>query len=98
MKTKTEPIKLKVGDRVRWGSQAGGYHMVKEGTVKIVVPPDIRPYNLLASMDLHNLRTHAIDPRTMARKTESYIIEVSGKGKAMGQLYWPLVSKLEKID
>lgn len=99
MKTKKVKfdISLKVGDEVEWSSQAGGFEQKKRGKVVAVVPPGIRPYNLLASMDLRNRNTHAIDPRTMHRDAESYIIEVPGKGKSVAKLYWPLISRLELV-
>lgn len=96
MKTKFD-ISLKVGDEVEWSSQANGNYMKKRGKVVLVVPPGIRPYHLLASMDLRNRNTHAIDPRTMHRQTESYIIEVPSKGKGAPKLYWPLISRLELV-
>lgn len=96
MKTKFD-ISLKVGDEVEWSSQAGGFEQKKRGKVVAVVPPGIRPYNLLSAMDLHNRNTHAIDPRSFGRKQESYIIEVPGKGKGAAKLYWPLIGRLELV-
>lgn len=100
MKTKKEQIKFKVGDVVSWGSQAGGYHTKKEGKVLLIVPPGDRPHQTMLKSDNVSemtYNTHAIDPRTLWRKEESYIIEVPAKGKGKPRLYWPLLSSLALV-
>jgi len=95
---------FKVGDKVSWGSQAGGCHTKKAGKILLVLQPGVRP---LAALETYvgtlggvfkTYITHAIDARTLPRKTESYIIEVPAKGKGKARLYWPLVSRLVKED
>jgi len=87
---------LKVESKVSWSSQAQGYWVEKKGTVLAVVPAGKRVYDVLDGLtpgpvrDTYNVQ--AIDPRTSARKVESYIIEVAAKGKP--KLYWPMPSAL----
>jgi hypothetical protein len=75
---------MKVGDKVRWSSQAGGYTKSKEGVVAQVVPAGSLP-------DRSFTHLHRVGGIGMARKAESYVVKVGNKP------YWPLANKLELV-
>ena len=76
---------FKMGDRVKWESQAAGSSAVKIGEVIMVVPPGKVP--------------EGIKGAGMARNHESYVVSASvelASGKmSRKRTYWPLPSKLE---
>lgn len=72
---------LKVGTRVRWTSQSGGYEKTKEG----VIVETVLAYESINDMYDKQIR-HGLWPY---RDHESYIVKVGNK------LYWPLVKYLE---
>lgn len=80
-------IKFKVGDKVRWTSQAGGAWKEKTGIVDCVVPPRVHPNRIGY---LGKLTTTAY-----MRDHESYVIVVQLPKSV--RYYWPIVNKLEKI-
>ena len=98
---------FKIGDRVRWSSQAAGITKIKEGQVVAVIPMGIPPKdtNFGKINEFYRLwgRTKSPNYKIMfdgwPRNQESYIVEVPGgkTDKATPKLYWPLVSKLEKV-
>ena len=72
---------FKLGDKVKWVSQAQGCAVKKVGHVVEVVAPGTY------ATKLHNCGF---------RKGESYLVEVPGKtSKAQPKLYWPVVSLLK---
>lgn len=81
---------FKVGDRVRWESQSGGYWKAKEGKVVEVVPIGKRPNNdITGGIGL------------LGRIHVSYVVQLNGTGKGTvlkAKFYWPVVSKLTKIE
>ncbi len=79
---------LHVGDDVIWTSQAGGRSKQKIGVVVKVVPPNTHPRDVLVGSDF------SVDAGSLGRDHESYLVQV-GRHK---RLYWPLVSKLNKVS
>lgn len=75
---------FKVGDKVAWTSQAGGYTKTKRGKVVHVVPAHVMP-------------PHALTPKGagMARDHQSYIVEVTRPRSAT--LYWPRAAVLVAV-
>lgn len=94
---------FKIGDRVTWSSQSGGYRTDKTGTVVGIVPAG-RRLGLLKYLQtvpdgkdaraIYN--TGPIDGAGLARNHESYLVEVkTGKTDAAKKsIYWPRVSRL----
>lgn len=76
---------FKMGDRVRWESQAAGISQMKTGEVVHVIPPGSTP-------DMKGVGG--------ARGEESYVVKAAVEsntrmGRPRKRTYWPLVSKLE---
>jgi hypothetical protein len=100
-----ESMSFKIGDRVKWTSQAGGYAAEKTGTVVAVIPVGrrfgllkyLRPLNLDEARACYN--TGPIDGAGLARDHESYLVEVkTGKTDAAKKtLYWPRVKGLALV-
>ncbi len=99
---------FKVGDRVRWASQARGRQTVKRGRIVAVVPPGVHPFifdswtwkviDLNPALNL-NASEYSLSSLGggMAREQESYLVLVDrGNGKKPA-LYWPRASTL-RID
>lgn len=98
MAKKKEPVKFKVGDRVKWGSGAGHGWTEKIGVVLLVVEPRVHPGEFIANKV--KAGTHLTKyGGGLGRDHESYVVEVSvGKtGKAKKVLYWPRVSAMEAV-
>ena len=71
---------MKLGDKVRWWSQSGGYLKKKEGEIWEIVPKGMAPHQLITTAtELGGGRNH-----------ESYVIRVGNK------TYWPRVSALRR--
>lgn len=70
--------RFKIGDRVEWTSQAGGWTRTKIGTVETVVPPGCIVPKCSKNPNPGACRDH-----------ESYLVRVQKKG-----LYWPRVAAL----
>jgi hypothetical protein len=84
-------IVAKVGDRVKWRSQANGNWREKVGTIVAIVPPlaDVKsciPPNAGWRMK----KQKAGDPR----KIQSYLVNPDGYGT---ELLWPLVDRMELL-
>lgn len=94
--------KFKLGDKVKWSSQAGGSWSHKVGTVVAVVPSGWLPGreewpSLHTGPGIGGSRDH-----------ESYIVSVPAPSKVRGtgpkrrpakpKIYWPRVSKLEAVS
>lgn len=81
---------FKVGDKVTWVSQAGGYTKVKSGVVVEVVKPGGRPSreafeSLYTGNGIGAPRMH-----------QSYVVRVPGAtSKAAGAVYWPRAASLQ---
>lgn len=106
-----KPMTFKVGDKVTWDSQANGSCTKKTGVVILVVPPKTRPGNILPD-DVRAAHTTTIDPRSIGRPHESYVVSVHPSiasrhltgGRVIGnhppakrRLYWPNVSALRRV-
>lgn len=98
-------LKFKKGDWVEWTSQANGHELKKVGEIILVVPPNTKPYYAIwhdagiYKWGIWSCNTHAIDPRSSARSSESYIVRVvAGRTAttALDKLYWPIVGKLQR--
>lgn len=76
--------KFKVGMKVQWSSQAGGFSKVKHGVIKFVVPSDQVPAEVLRDTNFH------CDAGLIPRGHESYLVQV---GKSVN-LSWPRVTHL----
>lgn len=89
---------FKLGDKVKWQSQANGGWTEKRGMIIAVVPPQGKPADVLPDYAGSKYRT-TIDPRSLgSRKAESYVVLVDGKTpKAMPIMYWPNVSALQRV-
>lgn len=79
---------MKVGDRVTWKSQSGGFTTTKTGEIVTVVPAGISPKTPVG------FRCNSKFGYGMAREHESYLVRVDGKGN---RLYWPLVRHLKLL-
>jgi hypothetical protein len=79
-------MRFKVGDRVRWQSQAAGVLRVKVGQVVEVVPPCREPQSR--------------GDFGMPRDHESYVVRAIAVGRATKQArcYWPRASALALDD
>jgi len=88
-------MNFQLGDTVTWVSQSGGYDKVKRGMVVEVVPENKKVITWMARYEKYKIQFG--DGR---RNHESYLVEVcDGKtDKAQPKLYWPLVSKLRKVE
>ncbi len=82
---------MKIGDKVRWTSQAGGHEKVKEGEIIRVIPPygDVLNYMFEGSNSAYG--------GGYRRDQESYLVRVKGEGKRKATIYWPIVKKLQLI-
>lgn len=75
---------FKVGDRVKWDSQANASWKTKIGTVVDVVKAGQNPH-LIGS--------------GLPRNHESYVVSVEvGKRVKRNKLYWPRVSALQAVE
>ena len=93
---KRERLVFQKGDKVKWGSQAGGFHLEKVGVVVAVLSPGMQPLTH-CNFDETKFNPDPIDSRTASRNHESYVVMVAQKSaKARSKLYWPLVSSLRK--
>jgi len=87
---------FKVGDKVSWGSQAGGRFLSKFGTVVGIVPANVDVTNCLIDYcDGYKFMVGYGKPRAY----ESYLVAV-GKDSSKRQirLYWPKVKDLNKYE
>lgn len=84
---------FKVGDKVKWSSQAQGSWRTKTGTVVEVVSPG----NLPTRERFVSLYTGA--GCGSPRKHESYVVEVyaNPEKKTGRSFYWPLANKLRIV-
>jgi hypothetical protein len=98
--------KIEVNTRVKWTSQAGGFHVEKRGVVVYVLPADVPPILNSAYRDEGPIYDVAAKHRAKmqggsiaARKHESYFVLVSSPmgSKAAPKLYWPVVSLLKVV-
>ncbi len=78
---------ISLGDTVEWTSQAGGYTRKKRGTVVEVVPPCALP-------DVK----FRVDSTGLSRRSESYVVHASHDGRGGARNYWPIASKLTKVE
>jgi len=74
---------MKIGDKVTWESQAGGYRKTKIGEIVDVVPAGNRP-SVDNFPDLHKAGVG------WGRNHRSYVVRVGKKH------YWPIVKNLVK--
>lgn len=83
---------FKVGDKVRWQSQAQGSHKIKEGEVVAVLQPETRP-SRHDFPDLYKttLTGYAREPG-YGRSEISYVVRVKSKH------YWPRASALRPAE
>lgn len=90
-------MELKIGDKVKWSSQAQGCETTKEGKVVGIVKEKTDPLQIFTPLEQTGNYTSAYGGG-MSRNHKSYIIAVKGKtDKSKEKLYWPNVSKLKKI-
>jgi hypothetical protein len=78
---------MKIGDRVTWTSQSGGYQKTKTGMIVAVVPAEINP-------EYHIPRGCRLRYPVFERDHESYLVKVTNQS----YLYWPRVSGLKLVD
>ena len=89
---------FKIGDKVKWQSQANGGWTEKKGIIIAVVPIKGKPADVLPDYAGSKYRT-TIDPRSLGcRQHQSYVVLVDGKtDKATPIMYWPVVSRLQRV-
>ena len=80
-------IVRKLGDKVKWTSQAGGYFRTKHGVVVGIVPNNELPKSEYINIPFHG---ETVCPRLH----KSYVVAVR-VGRSSQKLYWPRVSQLE---
>jgi len=85
--------KLIAGDRVTWSSQSQSYTTIKSGVVHKVIPVGTSVKDMLLPLSAEGHSIKHIKACGGPRNHESYLILVDGK-----ILYWPLVSKLIRVD
>ena len=93
-------MKLSVGTKVRWTSQAGGIEKVKEGVVVAILPPGCPPWRHKNWGTLTGTHRTIIDGKSLSRGEESYFVAVAPErntARAKPWLYWPRVSALEVL-
>lgn len=92
---------LKIGDNVYWESHGQQGYTTKKGKVVQVVPAGVLPKQGFF------IPTHKFmygygrgTDMGFPRKHESYLVEVPGgkTPKAKPRLYWPVTSKLKKVE
>jgi hypothetical protein len=84
------------GDKVKWGSQAGGFHLEKQGTVVAVLPPGHTPL-VNCRFDESQFSIDPLDSGSLGRGHESYVVMVPGvTSKSRPKLYWPIVTALRR--
>jgi hypothetical protein len=93
---KKEEQNMKVGDRVRWTSQAAGFLKEKRGEIVEVLPPRRNPIPKLAKWQQQGCISHY--GGGMTRDHESYLVKVVTSEKAKPRIYWPRVSKLVLLE
>lgn len=81
-------MKLTIGSKVRWNSQAGGVWKVKIGTVVGIVPPEKDPRGFVPTGFIVK------EAGWGGRDHESYLIQVGRRRRLM----WPLVKNLMPYD
>lgn len=82
-------MRFRVGDTVKWTSQAGGFTKTKQGTVVAVVPAKCAPRTCVPEGPFK------VDKCCGApRDHESYLVRI---GKRIN-LNWPVVTNLKRID
>jgi hypothetical protein len=87
---------FKLGDEVRWGSQAAGSRTSKYGKIVAVIPAGESP-NPYAQQAAETHQALLKLPFELPRYHESYLVLVQRYGKrgwVKPQLYWPRVSAL----
>lgn len=79
---------MKIGDEVKWTSQAGGFSKEKVGKIVALVPAgDSALDHVPEGLRSDNIST------TLGRKEDSYLVQL-GDSK---EVYWPLVGKLKVV-
>lgn len=89
--------KFRIGQSVKWTSQAGGHVRTKQGKIVMIVPATLSALlrvleNKFPDCSVANTYGHGYP-----RDHESYIVRVSSGTKAKDKLYWPRVSALELV-
>ncbi len=79
-------MRYKVGDRVWWTSQAGGYATTKHGVIIAVVPAYRSPHSVIGLSPGFCVRCDS----STVRRHESYLVRVGRRAR----LYWPRVGDL----
>jgi len=87
---------FKLGDQVKWTSQAAGSTTTKTGEVVVIVPAGKTPREAMTDEQRRSSLPKRYDG--WPRDHESYIVKVKiGKtDKAMPALYWPRVKGLHR--
>lgn len=90
---------FKVGQQVRWSSQAGGSTRAKVGRVIMVVPAGVggaeKANAFIRERELAKTHRSAFG-FGWDRPEQSYVVEVAGQGpKARPVLYWPRTASLQ---
>lgn len=88
---------MKVGDRVEWSSQAGGYKKKKTGEIIMVVNPGINARKVLLKDRKFGKLKRMFDG--WPRNHESYLVKVipGTTGNASPVVYWPRVKGLKVV-
>jgi hypothetical protein len=82
---------VKVGDRVKWRSQANGNWREKKGTVVAIVPPLADAKSCIPPNAGYRMKKQKTG---VPRKTQSYLVNPDGYGT---ELLWPLVDRMELL-
>jgi hypothetical protein len=88
-------VKMKIGDKVTWTSQAGGYEKRKTGQVIAIVPA--RKCARFVARD-NGYDWPEVSDFGFTRNHESYLVLVGVMpGLGRSRLYWPRVSALKQV-
>jgi hypothetical protein len=81
-------MSFKVGQTVKWTSQACGNVKHKQGTVEQVIPAGQKPSRSFRNLYSRGNGLDGVQPR----KAESYVVVVDGRA------YWPRANQLSLAD
>ena len=85
-------MEFKLGDSVKWTSQAGGVSKTKVGTVVAIIPADKYPVGEIEKFSDCISRYGG----GLSRNHTSYLVKVELGGRKKPRIYWPRVKALEE--
>lgn len=90
-------MSFKIGDKVKWSSQASGSTKEKIGEIVRIVPAKMRFSEIIVSLNQSGKKFSLKCDGWSYRSHESYAVFVPTKSGKSNHLYWPIVSRLVKV-